>query len=275
MAKLTLLNIDSNPKTVKGQAYGYVTAIMYLTPSDASGVQLCAMAELAECAAPCLNQAGHGGMSAGNATFISPGGVPLADNDVQHARLRRTHLFNTDRDAFMSLLCDELEKFIAKVTAGHYDTDTPMLPCIRLNGTSDIRWEDIPFTWRGVRYANVFAAFPDVQFYDYTKIPNRRRALLVRNYHLTFSYSGVSKFAPVVIQALKTYGDQVNYAVVFRKDIPKHFLGRPIVNGDESDLRFLDAPGVAIALKAKGKARKDVSGFVVDHINSPALSAAA
>ena len=275
--KLTkLLNIDANAKTVKGQLYGFVTAILYLTPSNASGVQLCPLSDLARCAAPCLNQAGRGGIAKGNATFTTPGGATLSDNTVQRARLSRTELFLRDRDFFMAMLCDEIEKFSDKFL--NFDVGpagpTATLPCVRLNGTSDIRWEAIPFTWRGQRYPNVFAAFPHVQFYDYTKIPNRRVADIT-NYHLTFSYSGVSDFAPVIIKALHHYGDDINFAVVFRGDMPKTFLGRPVINGDESDLRFMDRRGVVVGLKAKGKARRDTSGFVVDHVNSPAMSVAA
>jgi hypothetical protein len=36
----------------------------------------------------------------------------------------------------------------------------------------------------------------------------------------------------------------------------------PVINGDETDLRFLDAKGVIVGLRAKGKARKDTTGFV-------------
>jgi len=274
--KLTLLNIDANAKTVKGQLYGYVTAILYLTPSDASGTQLCPLSGLAECAAPCLNQAGRGGIAKGNATFVTPGGATLSDNTVQRARLARTELFLRDRHAFMVKLCDEIEGFANTHLNFDIGPAGPVatMPCVRLNGTSDIRWETIPFTWRGDTYKNIFEAFPHVQFYDYTKIPNRRVADL-HNYHLTYSYSGVSDFAPIVIKAMHHYGNDINFAVVFRGDVPKTFLGRPVINGDESDLRFLDAKGVVVALKAKGKARKDTSGFVVDHVNSPALSVAA
>ena len=251
-----LFNLDTNAKTVKGRSVGYATAILYLAASDASGVQLCPMSALARCDAPCLLTAGRGGMAKGNATFISPGGRELPDNTVQRARLRRTELFLTDPDAFFAQLCRELEKFIATLP-------DDLVPCVRMNGTSDIRWEDLTVPHRGTVYENIFAAFPDVQFYDYTKIPNRRRALNIPNYHLTFSYSGVSDFAPVVLQAMRTYGSKVNYAVVFRGTPPEYFLGRRVVNGDESDLRFLDERGVVVALKAKGRAKKDTSGFVI------------
>jgi hypothetical protein len=268
-SKFKLLNIDANAKTVKGQARGYLTGILYLSPSDASGTQLCPLSHVAKCAAPCLNLAGRGGMAKGNATFISPGGHELSDNTVQRARLRRTELFLEDYDAFMALLVKEIRM------AERMAQEQGLTLALRLNGTSDIRWEDFPVEVDGRGYYNIFRAFPHIQFYDYTKIPNRRRALIIPNYHLTYSYSGVSDFAPVVIQALRTYGERVNMAVVFRGDVPKTFLGRQVINGDESDLRFLDPTGVVIALKAKGKAQKDTSGFVVDHINSPALSVAA
>ena len=37
-----------------------------------------------------------------------------------------------------------------------------------------------------------------------------------------------------------------------------------VVNGDESDLRFLDPRNSIVGLKAKGKAKKDTTGFVVN-----------
>lgn len=255
--KFQLLNIDANPKTIKGQEQGFMTAILYLTPAFGSGVNLCAMAALAGCDVPCLMFAGHGGIAAGNATFTTPGGVVVPDNSVQRARLFRTLMFLNHKPGFILQLVREIEAFIAKAKR------KGLVPVIRLNGTSDIRWEDIPMNVAPYLANNIFALFPDVQFYDYTKLPNRRRALGIPNYHLTFSYSHREQFAPIVVQALKTYGEQVNYAVVFRKGLPEMFLGRRVVNGDESDLRFADESGVVVGLKAKGRAKRDTSGFVV------------
>lgn len=254
--KTELLNIDQNPKTVKGRAQGFVTAVLYLSPSDSSGAQLCPTSELAGCAATCLNTAGRGGMAPGNATFRTDSGTELPDNAIQRARLRRTRLFLDDQSAFMARLVREIER--AQVFAAKLDKTLVVRP----NGTSDIRWENVPCVRNGIEYPNMFAAFPDVQFYDYTKIPNRR-VFHIPNYSLTFSYSHVSGFAPIVVKALKHYGSRVNFAVVFHGKMPDAFLGRELINGDESDLRFLDRPGVVVALKAKGKARKDTSGFVV------------
>lgn len=254
--KTTLLNIDQNAKTVKGSVHGFITAILYLSPSDSSGTELCPLAEVAKCKLPCLNQAGRGGMAAGNATFVTDSGVELADNAIQRARLRRTRLFLDDRATFMAQFVREIEK--AKIKAERKGKTLVVRP----NGTSDIRWESIPCSRNGADYPNIFAAFPNVQFYDYTKIPNRRVAH-IPNYSLTFSYSDVPEFAPIVVKALKHYGETVNFAAVFHGKVPASFLGRPVINGDETDLRFLDAPGVVLALKAKGKARRDTSGFVV------------
>jgi len=112
-----------------------------------------------------------------------------------------------------------------------------------------------------VIYSSIFELFPDVQFYDYTKIPTRHS--IPDNYDLTFSYSGVKTFLPVY-QKAKLNPVFKRFAVVFDKaiNIPKLFDSMPVMGGDDSDLRFLDGVGI-VALYAKGKAKKDKSGFVV------------
>lgn len=271
-----LLNVDANAKTVKGQEQGYMTAILYLSPSDSSGVNHCAMAKIANCEIPCLNFAGRGGMAAGNKTFTSPGGAVLPDNTVQRARLRRTALFNSNREEFMGDLVNELEMFLLKARKAN------LIPVTRLSGLSDTRWEDIP-VWRNGRcrkcvpqlFPNIFAAFHEMQFYDYTKLPNRKVAH-IPNYHLTYSYSHMDAFKPYVQRALKHYGSDINLAVVFNlpkgMPLPEMFMGRQVVSGDESDLRFLDPKGVVVGLTAKGRAKKEpwspVGTFAVraDHL---------
>jgi hypothetical protein len=139
------------------------------------------------------------------------------------------------------------------------------VPLVRLNGTSDIRWELIPCERDGVRYENVMYAFPELQFYDYTKIPNRGSGVgIPHNYDLTFSYSGVEEYQPHVVRA-RANAALRRIAVVFRHrdTIPAEFKGMKCVDGDDSDLRHTDPRGVVVALYAKGKARKDTSGFVV------------
>ena len=121
-----------------------------------------------------------------------------------------------------------------------------MIPCFRLNGTSDISWE---------KYG-IIEKFPNVQFYDYTKVRNRKVSHL-NNYHLTFSKADGND-----MDARLAASAGMNVAVVF-KELPETYMGRKVVNGDETDLRFLDEKSVVVGLKAKGKAKKDTTGFVV------------
>jgi hypothetical protein len=236
-----MLSIDTNAKTIKGQQYGYMTGVLYLAPFDLSGYQVCPMAEIAQCHEPCLNSAGRG-----------------AFNSVQAARVRKTKLFFEDRAAFFAELIPSIHTLINK------SRKFGLIPLCRLNGTSDIKWENVAFEHNGIEYSNIFAMFPDLQFYDYTKIPNRR-ADDIPNYDLTFSYSGVVEFQPHVRRAL---GAGYRIAVVFRRrdDIPAEFLGTTCVDGDDSDLRHEDPHGVVVALYAKGRAKRDTSGFVVDPV---------
>lgn len=234
-----LLGLDTNAKTVKGEKYGIKTAILYLVPAMGSGVNLCPMAQIAACDSACLFSAGRGAM-----------------NNVMLSRLRKTLFFNQYRVSFMGLLAKELKALRAKANREGFKL------IVRLNGTSDIRWENIPVNG----HANIFEAFPDIQFYDYTKIPNRRN--IPANYDLTFSYSGVASYAPYVRQAIAN-GERI--AVVFRNRAivesmlvnGESFMGLPVVDGDDSDIRHRDPKGAIVALYAKGKARRDQSGFVV------------
>ena len=232
-----MLSIDTNAKTVKGQRYGYMTGILYLSPYNKSGRNVCALAHKAQCHVACLDTAGKGEFS-----------------NVQQARLRKTNMFFDDRDQFMALLVQDILRLERMAQA------RGLMPVCRLNGTSDIKWEHIPVTHAGFTYDNIFTLFPFLQFYDYTKTP--RDVADIHNYDLTFSYSGVEAFRPYVAAA-KAKGMRI--AAVFRKrdEIPPTFLGMECIDGDDSDLRFLDPQGVVVALYAKGRARLDTSGFVV------------
>ena len=216
----------ANTKILKGEKYGYKTYILHLAPSLISGYQTCPKAS-AGCAAACLNKAGMGVYST-----------------VQQARINRTKLFFQDRPNFMAQLAKEIKS--AKKSAAK----AGLKLLVRLNGTSDIAWEKI----RVGDYRNLFEMYPDVQFYDYTKIVGRT---VPENYHLTFSKSE-SNDADVSV-AIRS---GLNVAVVFDK-LPETYLGRPVVSGDDSDIRVNDPRGVVVGLKAKGPARKDLSGFVV------------
>jgi len=234
-----LFSIDTNAKTVKGQQYGFMTGILYLAPYKLSGYQVCSMADMAQCHEPCLNMAGRGAFSS-----------------VQKARIAKTKRFFEDRDAFMF---DTFESVRALVRKAARENLTPL---VRLNGTSDIRWEDILFQGK-----TLFDWFPDVQFYDYTKIPNRKN--IPANYDLTFSYSGIASFQSTVRKAIDS---NQRMAVVFRHKSKVQsmlangdaFLGLMVVDGDDTDIRHLDPQSSVVALYAKGKAKTDQSGFVVN-----------
>lgn len=269
----TLLNIDGNPKTVKGQKLGFLTAILYLTPYLFSGTQLCPMAKLAGCWLGCLNVQGHGGIAKRGDVIATDAG-PLPNNSVQRARLSRTELFNTDKPAFFSQLIKELRAFIARAVR------KGLTPTIRLNGTSDIQWENLkvfPKYTRedgSVAIATIFDIFPDVQFYDYTKIVKRVSvaylARLPANYHLSLSYSEATKrYANACVKA--HIEENASLVVVVRDlEVKARFLANVdnAVDGDEHDLRFFDKRGSIVVLKAKGTLAKDTSGFVLDNIPS-------
>jgi hypothetical protein len=226
----SLLAIDTNAKTVKGQKRGFMTGILYLAPASVSGVvNVCPHASPA-CRAACLYSAGRG-----------------AFTSVQTARTAKTILYVKDRESFLARLKDNVTSVIRKAKAKR------MVPVIRLNGTSDIGWER----------QGVIQAFKTVQFYDYTKNYVRMLAFiggkLPSNYSLTFSRSETNE-----TQCLEVLSRGGNVAVVFRsKVLPSHWQGFPVINGDENDLRFLDPRGVVVGLTAKGKAKTDTSGFVV------------
>jgi len=237
-----LLAIDTNAKTIKGQKYGFMTGVLYLAPSTISGLNTCPMAKLANCEGACLYSAGRG-----------------AFNSVQQSRINKTILFHTRRDEFMRLLVKDIERLIRKADK------KGMIPLVRLNGTSDIRFENIKFEHEFAhgkkRLVTIFEVFPEIQFYDYTKISNRKD--IPSNYDLTFSYSGAPGYQKHVQEAIKK---GMRLAAVFRKqsEIPSHFLGMECVDGDDSDIRHLDPQGVIVALYAKGAAKRDYTGFVVD-----------
>lgn len=225
---LKLLTFN-NAKTIKGMDKNFFTFILYLAPHKLSGYNVCPKASQG-CIASCLNTAGQGIFS-----------------NVQAARIRKTKLFFEKRDEFLTILKADIIRSRDWALARGYT------PVYRLNGTSDLP-----------HFKSLMREFPDIQFYDYYK----NEAVLKDkpdNHHLTYSRSELTPDSKV----LELISKGVNVAVVFSgKELPKTWLGVPVINGDETDLRFLDGSqpngkGFIVGLKAKGKARKDTSGFVV------------
>jgi len=221
----------ANPKIQKGTKLGYLSFILHLAPADLSGRETCPK-RTAGCTAACLNTAGRGGMFKRGETT----------NAIQKARIRKTQYFFADRDAFMKDLYHDIIK------AKKFAEKQGLVPVFRLNGTSDLSWEKYEVGTTGL---NLFQLFPTTQFYDYTKVLGRKVKAL-SNYHLTFSKAdgNDADVAEALLQGMSV--------VAVYDEIPE---GTP--SADETDLRFLDPRGVMLGLKAKGRAKKDTSGFVI------------
>jgi hypothetical protein len=234
-----LVSFGKDAKTIKGEKYGVRTGIVYLAPANISGFEMCP-SRTRGCTAACLFTAGQGRYA-----------------NVKQGRLRRTYTFIHRSEEFLTRLLVEIDKEKTKV-------GDSMLLAIRLNGTSDIAYEDYPVTdVDGTVYPNIFAARRDIQFYDYTKRFDRLGKIKdIPNYNVTFSRAETLANRTNATIALSM---GFNVTVVFRGDLPETYDGYPVVDGDETDIRFWDSgcPTV-IGLKAKGKAIHDESGFVVD-----------
>ena len=220
----------ANPKIQKGTKLGYLSFILHLAPSTLSGHNTCPKATKG-CIAACLNTAGRGGMFKRGETT----------NVIQKARIRKTNYFYNDRAGFMLDLMQDIKKGIRLANK------LGLEPVFRLNGTSDLSWEKYEMT----EGKNVFDVFAGIQFYDYTKVLGRK-VKHIENYHLTFSKAdgNDSDVAEALMQGMSV-------VAVYDK-IPE---GVP--SADETDLRFLDPKGIMLGLKAKGKAKKDYTGFVI------------
>ena len=227
---MKLLTID-NAKTTKGEKLDILTGILYLAPAKISGYEVCPQRSIG-CTLACLYTAGMGIFS-----------------NVQKARINKTKMFFEDREAFIKILKKDivaLEKKAVKLG---------MKPAVRLNGTSDINW---------VRF-DIMKDFPNVQFYDYTKVV-KNLTKSIPNYNITFSRNEAND--DDCLQALQK---GFNVAVVFStkkgEELPVRWQNYPVVDGDETDVRFLDNSGSIVGLRAKGQAKKDRLGFVIKTVN--------
>ena len=232
---MKLLSIG-NPKVLKGMKQGYMTYILHLAPANLSGYEVCAK-RTKGCTTACLNTSGRGGM-------IKKGETT---NAIQQARIRKTKFFFENRELFLSQLDHEINLLKNKAKLLGFKL------AIRLNGTSDLPFE----RYKIKDNMSLMELHKDVIFYDYTKIKNRLNSLLPSNYKLTFSRSESNDHE---LKDIKQ-----NIAVVFKNSLPKKYLNRKVINGDDHDLRFLDPKNAIVGLLAKGKAKKDNSGFTIEN----------
>lgn len=259
-----------NAKTIKGEKKGYTTYIMYLSPhkQNSKGINLCAKASKG-CAEACL-------YGSGAARF----------DQVQQGKMNKTEYFIGNRRRFMSQLANE----IASIEAKHNDVEGDEKLsfngsvlrykkfAIRLNGTSDFPFENLRIFKRtsngqiwtykkpSKKLLNIFELFPSITFYDYTKIDNRFNKVLPDNYSLTFSRSE-DNHKETVDLLHRGYNVAVVFGVKDENDLPKTYFGYPVINGDESDLRFLDDNNVVVGLKYKYLTGKGTKGKNAEILN--------
>jgi len=223
----------SNAKTIKGESKGVTTYILYLAPHTQNKykINLCPFASKG-CALACLYTSGRGKFS-----------------NVQEARQNKTTYYLEDKLEFI----EQLDRELTKIEAKHKKDGSKF--AVRLNGTSDIN------------FRGLISRFPEVTFYDYTKSLNKAINNNLANYDLTFSASESNK--QEVVEALSK---GVKVAIVTSFDISEivgtTYKGKTFVNGDETDLRFLDPKSSIVLLSAKGEAKKDTDGFVYHTIES-------
>ena len=200
---------------------GVLTYGLYLAPANMSGYEVCPCSKF--CREFCLNGSGH------NKVELLSG-----KGRIQRARILKTRLFFENRDLFMSLLIHEITKWKS------YASEKNLGFAIRLNCTSDISPED--FVYNG---QNILQIFPEIQFYDYTKVYSRIRLLgKYPNYDLTYSYNGHNEN---LSRKFLEKGGKV--AVVFAtNEMPEKFWGFPVTNGNLYDMRYLDPSGNVIFL---------------------------
>jgi len=247
----------SNPKLLKSRGVKVFSGVVHMLPAreydrlrvahnlPALGVNACPFAGM--CKATCLNTAGRGGIPM--ATYAKAAS-PLRNN-VEDGRFRRSHAFYTDRVKFLSTLFRDMRTLVRNAT------EQDMVPALRLNGTSDIDWS------RDYPEVIGYAVGLGITLYDYTKRPVSPGGPVHHTYSVDVSPARVRR----AIAYMQAGG---NAAVVFAtpkgQALPATWQGFPVIDGDLTDARFLDPRGVVVGLHAKGKAKRDRSGFVYPNV---------
>ena len=236
--KLSYLGgVNTSAKINKNGKIGMKTYITYLSPANLSGYNTCTHST-PECRMGCLNTSGRAGME-----------QTCGKTMIANCRANKTRLFFEQTNFYMDWLIAEIEAAKAKAKKDGFDFS------VRLNGTSDIDWSAIR-----VNGKNIFELFSTVQFYDYTKNPNKFKAI-APNYHLTMSYTGRNwQVCEMLLQ--KGFNVAVVFDVKKGKALPKTFNGYNVIDGDTTDYRPTDGKGVVVGLRWKVIANKDVNDHV-------------
>ena len=172
-----VLSFEADAKTKKGSKDGFLTGIQYFVSANLSGIEVC-VARSEGCTKACLVFAGRG-------RFYW----------TTRQRAIKTLAYIFDKPRYGETLKKSIKKLIKRAEKLN------MVPVVRLNGTSDLLWD---------LNTDIIQSFPEVQFYDYTKIVRRLDFKRPENYHLTFSLSENND-----LDALKALSKGVSVAVVF------------------------------------------------------------
>jgi len=225
---------STSPKLIKSMTRNVITYGLYLAPYNLSGYNVCP--ESCNCSVHCLHGSGRNK-------------IELLTNreggSIQNSRIKKTKFFFEDRSSFMHLLIHEINKEAKKAKKNG------MQLAVRLNCTSDISLKEFALDGK-----NILQIFPDLQFYDYTKVPsNVFLSHGYDNYDLTFSFDGNNWE-----QCKYFLGKGIRVAVVFEDSLPEQFRGYPVINANDDDARFLDGGGLICGLTYKKVANDYVNG---------------
>ena len=205
---------------------GTMTYCLYLAPWNMSGHNVCPKGQ--NCHQFCLNGSGQN-----KCDQLSRG---VEGSKINRSRVKKTRFFYEHRAKFMEMLIHEITSKKARAERLGYEFS------VRLNGTSDLS----PLLFVDQKSGkNILELFPDVQFYDYTKVYGRTKLLeKYPNYDLTFSYDGYNWDE---CQKFLNAGGKVA-VVFFDEKLPKYFKGYKVVNGNDFDMRYLDPKGCVVGL---------------------------
>ena len=231
--------VNNGAKHHKAFNYGELVYTIYLAPGYMSGYEVCP-GRTPECTALCLNESGHNR-------------IDSKVNRINESRIAKTQMFFEDHEFFVRWVIKEIEN--AKIKADKLGFKFS----VRINNTSDISPEMFNIKIDGGR-KNILELFPDVQFYDYSKVSSRSRLMnKYTNYDLTYSFNGMNWD-----MCEKMLNNGVRVAVVFDQ-LPDEFRGFKVINGDLSDMRYYDPKNVIVGLHYKKTRSKpdDSNTFII------------
>jgi hypothetical protein len=216
-------SVSKTVKHKKSKKYGELTYSLYLAPAKSSGYEVCPGRTM-ECTTLCLNESGMNSMVRNDKGDV-----------INRSRITKTRLFFEDREFFMQWMISEIQSGITKAKKMGFTYS------VRLNNTSDIN--PLEFHLNG---KNILEIFPNIMFYDYTKVEDRVELMKIyKNYDVTFSFNGYNLSA-----CQKMLLEKIRVAIVF-KIVPEEFMGYKVIDGDKYDMRYKDDNSVIIGIKYK------------------------